>query len=152
MSTVDEREVLLSTVLSDFARTMVTDFPIQRILDHLIERIVEVLPISSAGVTLLSPTSGPRRVAASNADALRFEELQTETGQGPCVAAYDTGEAVLISDLRSGDERFPSFCAEAHQAGLAAVAGADRDLRRLPFDIVKIDHSLRLRALSWGSH
>ena len=34
----------LSAVLSEFARTLATDFPIQRILDHLVERIVEVLP------------------------------------------------------------------------------------------------------------
>ena len=34
----------LSAVLSEFARTLATDFPIQGILDHLVERIVEVLP------------------------------------------------------------------------------------------------------------
>ena len=28
----------LSDVLGEFARTMVTDFPIQAILDHLVER------------------------------------------------------------------------------------------------------------------
>ena len=33
----------LSEVLSEFARTMITDFPIQAILDHLVERIVDVL-------------------------------------------------------------------------------------------------------------
>ena len=36
----------LSDVLSEFARTLVTDFPIQAILDQLVERIVEVLPIT----------------------------------------------------------------------------------------------------------
>ncbi len=45
-------EETLSAVLSEFARTMATDFPIQKILDHLVERIVEILPITSAGVTL----------------------------------------------------------------------------------------------------
>ncbi|MCU1287738.1 MAG: hypothetical protein JWO13_4088, partial [Acidobacteriales bacterium] len=33
-------EQQLSDVLSEFARTMVTDFPIQGILDHLVLRIV----------------------------------------------------------------------------------------------------------------
>ena len=42
-------EEKLSAVLSDFARTMATDFPIQGILDHLVERIVDVLPVTAAG-------------------------------------------------------------------------------------------------------
>ena len=50
----------LSEVLSEFARTMVTDFPIQGILDHLVKRIVEIMPISGAGVTLISPGMDPR--------------------------------------------------------------------------------------------
>ena len=63
---------------------MVTDFPIQSILDHLVERIVDVLPITSAGVTLISPGRDPHFIAASDRDALRYEKLQTELGEGPC--------------------------------------------------------------------
>jgi hypothetical protein len=100
----------LSEVLSEFARTMVTDFPIQAILDHLVLRIVDVLPVTAAGVTLISPGADPRYVAASDEAALRFEKLQTELGQGPCVAAYETGEFVSISNL-ADDERFPEFAA-----------------------------------------
>ena len=110
----------LSNVLSEFARTLGTDFPIQGILDHLVKRIVDVLPITAAGVTLISPDADPRYVAASDASALRFEELQTELGEGPCLAAYHTGEAVSVADL-SDDPRFPSFAPRALEAGLAAV-------------------------------
>jgi hypothetical protein len=38
----------LSDVLSEFARTMVTNFPIQGILDHLVKRIVEIMPFETA--------------------------------------------------------------------------------------------------------
>ena len=98
----------LSAVLSEFARTLVTDFPIQGILDHLVERIVEVLPVTAAGVTLISAGMAPRYIAASDESALRFERLQTELGQGPCLAAYESGEAVAVPDLRT-DDRFPQF-------------------------------------------
>ena len=84
----------LSDVLQEFARTLVTDFPIQGILDHLVERIVDVLPITGAGVVLISPGAGSRYVAASDALAMRFEQLQTELDEGPGLAAYETGEAV----------------------------------------------------------
>ena len=98
----------LSDVLSEFARTMLTDFPIQSILDHLVTRIVDVLPVTAAGVTLISPGADPRYIAASNGAALRFERLQTELGDGPCVAAYHTGVAVMAPDLAS-ETRFAGF-------------------------------------------
>src|SRR5580700_8769835 len=106
MTVVDQRD--LTDVLSEFARTMVTNFAIQGILDHLVERIVDVLPISAAGVTLIAPGLDPHYVAASNASALRYEMLQTELGEGPCLAAYSTGQAISVPDLRYED-RFPAF-------------------------------------------
>ena len=118
VTTTAERQ--LSDVLSDFARTMLTDFPIQGILDQLVRRIVEIMPITGAGVTLISESSSPHYVAASDGAALRFEELQTVLDEGPCIIAYRTGEAVAVADLRKED-RFPHFIPQALEAGLAAV-------------------------------
>ena len=113
-------DATLSSVLSDFARTLITDFPIQGILDHLVERIVDVLPVTGAGVTLISPGMAPHYVAASNAVALGFERLQTELREGPCLVAYETGEAASLPDLRR-EERFPRFTPAATAAGMGAV-------------------------------
>jgi diguanylate cyclase (GGDEF)-like protein len=115
MGTVD-----LSDVLGEFARTMLTDFPVQGILDRLVKRIVDVMPVTGAGVTLISAELTPRYIAASSESALRFEELQTELGEGPCLAAYHTGEAISVPDLRSM-EWFPAFSPPALEAGLEAV-------------------------------
>ncbi len=52
-----ESDNTLAIVLSEFARTLVTDFPIEGILDHLVRRIVDILPIDAAGVSLISPTT-----------------------------------------------------------------------------------------------
>ena len=62
----------------------------------------------------------PRYIAASDESALRFERLQTEIGQGPCLSAYESGEAVAVPDL-AADDRFPRFGPAAMAAGLAAV-------------------------------
>jgi diguanylate cyclase (GGDEF)-like protein len=115
---VQEEE--LSEVLSEFARTLITDFPIQGILDHLVARIVDVLPVTAVGVTLISEGTAPRYVAASDESALRYERLQTQNAQGPCISAFRSGEAVCVPDL-SNDDRFPEFAAAATEAGLAAV-------------------------------
>jgi diguanylate cyclase (GGDEF)-like protein len=113
-------EQQLSEVLSEFARTMVTDFPIQAILDRLVERIVDILPITGAGVTLISPGTNPRYIAASDESALGFERLQTDLGCGPCVLAYTTGDAVSLPDLRE-DNAFGDFASQALTEGLMAV-------------------------------
>lgn len=114
------QEDSLSLVLGDFARTMLTDFPIQGILDHLVGRIVEVLAITGAGVTLIAEDRAPRYVAASDTAALGFERLQTTLGQGPCLTAYDSGQAVAVADL-AADDRYPLFAPAAVAQGLAAV-------------------------------
>jgi signal transduction histidine kinase len=110
----------LSDVLSEFARTLVTDFPIQGILDHLVLRIVDILPIEAAGVSLISPTTHPRFVAGSDESAVRYEHLQTALGEGPCIAAFETDEPISIPDLVD-DDRFPRFTENALDEGLMAV-------------------------------
>jgi diguanylate cyclase (GGDEF)-like protein len=114
------RERQLSELLSEFALTMVTDFAIQGILERLVGRMVEILPVTGAGVSLISPVTDPQYVAASDEAALRFEQLQSELGEGPCLAAFAGGVAVAVADL-AGDDRFLRFGPRAVAAGLAAV-------------------------------
>ena len=110
----------LAEVLSEFARTMLTDFAIQDILDHLVKRIVHIMPITAAGVTLIAPGLDPRYIAASHESAMRYEKLQTELGEGPCLFAYNTGAAIAVPDLRL-EKRFPLFSPRAVTLGLIAV-------------------------------
>jgi diguanylate cyclase (GGDEF)-like protein len=110
----------LAALLSEFARTLISDFPIQGILDHLVESIVEVLPVTAAGVTLIAPGSDPHYIAASDDGALAYERLQTEYDEGPCTMAYESGEAVLVPDL-AADGRFPLFGPAALGKGLRAA-------------------------------
>lgn len=115
-----ETEDTLVVVLSELARTLVTDFPIEGILDHLVQRTVDILPIGAAGVSLISPTTHPHQIAGSDESALRYEQLQTALGEGPCLEAYHTNEAVSVPDLTL-DDRFPRFAESARREGLVAV-------------------------------
>ncbi len=116
-STTDPR---LAPVLVEFAQTLGTDFSVQRILDHLVRRIVDILPVTGAGVMLMGGQQELHFLAASNEAVLVIEGLQNELGEGPCLEAYRTGEAVAVIDLRS-DTRSPRFSPRAWADGLAAV-------------------------------
>ena len=110
----------LSSVLAEFARTLLTDFPIQSILDHLVDRIVDVLPVTAAGVTLIALDRHPHYIAASDQAALGYEQMQSEVGEGPCLVTYETRAALAIPDLAT-DSSLPIFGPCAVDAGLRAV-------------------------------
>ena len=71
-------------------------------------------------MTLIGPEREPEYVAASDPSALRYEQLQTELGEGPCLAAYGSDDAIAVPDLHS-EERFPTFALRALESGLVAV-------------------------------
>ncbi len=115
---IDESQ--LSQVLGEMATTLATDFTTTAVLDRLVGRIVQVLPVASAGLSLIDDNLHPHYVAASDADARAFEDLQSALSEGPCLMAFESGEPVAVPDL-AHDPRFPRFGPAAVAAGLAAV-------------------------------
>lgn len=113
-------EQRLTTVLVDFARTLTGDFSIQKILDHLADRVVEVIPVSGAGVLLMASDTEHHFAAASDDAILEIESLQMQLQEGPCLQAYRTGEACMVRDLAT-DTTFGRFSPAASEAGLGAV-------------------------------
>lgn len=59
-------------------------------------------------------------MAGSDESAIRYEHLQTELGEGPCLAAFETDEPICIPNLREED-RFPRFTERALEEGLVAA-------------------------------
>jgi diguanylate cyclase (GGDEF)-like protein len=114
-----DRNEKLAQILVEFAETLGGDFSIQAILDHLVQRIVDVLPVTGAGVMLMTETD-LHFVAASNEVIRSIESLQNELQEGPCLEAYRSGRAVAVEDL-SVDTRFRNFSPRALSEGLAAV-------------------------------
>jgi len=91
----------------------------------LCEAAVAVTEMSCCGVTML--TSGGQSVTAHASDdrARAVEDLQHTLGEGPGVAASESGAAVLVPDLRDGDpdslDRWPVFAREAVEMGVLAA-------------------------------
>ena len=63
----------LAAVLADFARTLTADFSIEQILDHLVNRVIEIIPVTGAGVLLMKNEWEHHFIAASDARIRRTE-------------------------------------------------------------------------------
>lgn len=110
----------LSGLLTTFARTLVTDYPVDEMLERVCADIVELLAVTGAGVMLEDEAGDLRFVAASNDTVRTIEGLQIELGEGPCLSAYRSGQVVSVPDLAT-DERFRRFSPRALAEGMTAV-------------------------------
>src|SRR5690349_18184804 len=52
----------------------------------------------------------------TNPDIPEVDRAQYETGDGPCLEAFATGELVVLRSTKEGD-RFPEFCEAAAEHG-----------------------------------
>ena len=78
------------------------------------------LPVSGAGLALMTDAGPAGTVAATDGPAAGLEELQFTLGEGPCVDASRTGRPVLQPDLaRTASARWPAF-ADGAQRGRRA--------------------------------
>jgi diguanylate cyclase (GGDEF)-like protein len=115
---MNERQLL--EILVGFATTLTAEFSIQDVLDHLVTQVVDLLPVTGAGVLLMDGTADHHVISATDEALRRIEGLQVELGEGPCLTAYETGRYVAIPDL-AADTTTPRFSAAAAAAGLGAV-------------------------------
>jgi GAF domain-containing protein len=109
----------LAQLLRDFARNLVTSYQVTDILYSLCDSVVDLLPVTGAGV-MLDDDEVLRFVAASDELVREIETLQIELGEGPCLRAYATGAPVVVPDLKA-DDSFPHFGPRALAAGMRGV-------------------------------
>jgi len=83
---------------------------------------VEVLPITGAGLSLITESGHVGTVAASSPVTALVDELQFTLGEGPCVEAFQLGGPVLEPDLDAATAaRWPGFTPAAIKAGVRAA-------------------------------
>jgi GAF domain-containing protein len=115
-------QAALTRALSEFAQLLVREYEVSDALQDLVDGVTEVLGISGAGVSLLEGERLRFATAATDAIVL-LERIQEETQNGPCVEAHQSGQPVLVTDLRDRPERWPALSEGAAEAGMLAVAG-----------------------------
>jgi hypothetical protein len=79
------------------------------------------VPVSGAGVALMTPAGHGGTLAATDGPAAVMENLQHTLGEGPCLNAFRDQRPVLEHDLARAAGRWPGFVPAATEAGIAAV-------------------------------
>jgi hypothetical protein len=89
---------------------------------RLVEACTGALPITGAGIALMTESGPAGTVAVTDEVASLMEDLQFTLGEGPCVDSSTWGRPVLQPDLATtGPARWPVFSAGALEAGIGAV-------------------------------
>jgi hypothetical protein len=69
-----------------------------------------VLPVTGAAISVLSASIGQGTIAATDATAVRLDELQFDLGEGPCWEALATRAPVIEPNIRqTGESAWPFF-------------------------------------------
>jgi GAF domain-containing protein len=127
-ATVDER---LAQAFVELADTLVAGYDLMEFLQTLTDRCVELLEVDAAGLLLADSRGALRLLAASTEEARVVELFQIQNDEGPCLDCYRTGQAVIVSDIRSERtaSRWPRFAAATREMGYAGVHAIPMRLR-----------------------
>jgi GAF domain-containing protein len=119
-STGQDTEPGTARQLSELARELQADITPGALLKHIVAAaITEVPGVRYAGITLA--VGKAFATAAASDDAVeRIDQVQDQTGEGPCVDAARLHKTVRSDDLRT-ETRWPRFTASAIDLGVLSV-------------------------------
>lgn len=90
--------------------------------NSLLSPFVSSLAIDGASISVVSEGGRQATIAASNADAVRLDELQFDLMEGPRWQAIDEARPVLVAELDSPEaQAWPMFASTALSIGVHAV-------------------------------
>ena len=112
------REARIAETFVELSDALVDDFDVIELLHVLAARCVELLDLDAAGLVMADVNGSLRTVAASDERTRALEQAEIQSGQGPCVDCFRSGEPLVNVDLRSARGRWPGFAPQAVAAGL----------------------------------
>jgi transcriptional regulator with GAF, ATPase, and Fis domain len=114
--------VQMAEVFATVARTLAEEQDdMNKALDKIVHLAVEHLDACEfAGISLVEKRT-ITSPASSNDLPKRLDEIQSETGEGPCIDAIKDHEVFQTGDLRN-ERRWPNFSSRGHEeTGVASI-------------------------------
>ena len=117
----DDRMIDAAETFAEVARALLVEHDMTRTLQRIVELAVEHLEeCEFAGISFVEgrEITSP---ASSNDVPRRVDEIQSETGEGPCIDAIREHEMFKTGDLAS-EGRWPQFSRRAHdETGIVSI-------------------------------
>ena len=110
----------LNEALTTFATMLVDRYDVTDTLYWLCDVARELTDATGTGILLEDVDGSLRYAVASDPKTARLEEIQLELGEGPCMLAHATNEAVLVPSL-DDEARFDGWRPRARAEGVEAV-------------------------------
>ncbi|WP_437085143.1 GAF and ANTAR domain-containing protein [Streptomyces sp. enrichment culture] len=115
------REQAITEAFVSLTDTVADDVDPLTLLRRLVDHCVELTDMDAAGV-MLANARGRLQSAAVTEERVEITEMfQAQTDEGPCIDAYNSGEAVHADDLTAHEDRWPVFTPLALAAGYSAA-------------------------------
>jgi GAF domain-containing protein len=113
----------MADAISELAQLLVDDVDLAGTLQRVADLAARTIPdCDSAGLTLVE-RGRPSTAAATDQRTLAVDDAQYAAGDGPCLAAYRTGEVQRVAS-GTARVRFPAFAAAAEKAGIRSFLAA----------------------------
>ncbi len=111
-------EISLAAAYGQLQSLLLETDDVAGFLEQLAVLSAAVVPAAACGITLRGERDA-FTVASSHELARDVDEIQYGRGQGPCLAAMNSGEQVLVTDL-AADDRWPEYRVHALERGIAS--------------------------------
>lgn len=123
------RQDLLFENLAALADHLVSGLDISDLAHEVMRSYLELLEVQSAGILLDDQKGSLKVLASSSDDAAALELLELQSTEGPCYQAFATGEEVVVADLQTMRDDWPTFVPAARAQGILSAAGLPLALR-----------------------
>jgi GAF domain-containing protein len=96
--------------------------PLRDSLQQVIDACVQVFAVTGSGLMIADDQSVLRYAVATDGPGRALEDIQLETGEGPCVQTFVTDDVVVTEDL-AVDERWPRVAERVGPLGVRGMLG-----------------------------
>jgi len=119
----------LAHVFVEMADTLVDEFDLIEFLQRVTTLTSDLVDARACGVLLADHRGRLQLMAASDERTEMLELFQAQAREGPCQDCYRQGHAVVNTDLRHAQDRWPQFAPRAVAAGFKSVHAFPMRLR-----------------------
>jgi GAF domain-containing protein len=127
--TAVSREARLNAAFVKLADTLTDDYDVVDLLHSLVAESTAIFDTHAGGLMLAGIDGKLKLVASTGEKADLVEMMQLDTGKGPCMDCFLSGEPVGVADIENAAGDWPEFQAEALKQGFRSLYATPMRLR-----------------------